>query len=314
MIDVVTVTLNPAIDQTVWVEGLVVGGMNRTAVFRTTAGGKGVNVAGFLADGGVATAVSGFLGAENAELFTHFFAQKKITDAFIRWAGQTRTNVKVVDKLSQTTTELNHAGEAIPDTAVSALIPTLNSLHPRTGWFALCGNLPPGLPQNSYATLIEALHGRGQKILLDTSGSALAHGLAARPHIIKPNLLELGQLVGERVRGEVTAVLPIARQLQQTHGLELVVVSLAEAGAIFVAEQESWLAIPPAVPVQSSVGAGDALVAGLLWGLSQNYPLPEAARWATAWAAGAVGTIGANLPPAETLARYAAQVRVEPIG
>src|SRR5437764_10284888 len=102
---VATVTLNPAIDQTVRVDGFQTNTVNRGITMQFDAGGKGVNVASFLADYGHSTAVTGFLGQENAAIFEQLFARKQIDDRFVRIPGSTRIGLKIVDEAKQQTTD-----------------------------------------------------------------------------------------------------------------------------------------------------------------------------------------------------------------
>src|SRR5512139_939031 len=113
---VVTVTINPAIDQTIAIPNFTAGAVNRVQSSQLDPGGKGINVASFLSDYGQPATVTGFLGADNDEIFRRFFARKGIDDRCVRVAGQTRLAVKVVDEARQQTTDINFPGQA-PDPA-----------------------------------------------------------------------------------------------------------------------------------------------------------------------------------------------------
>ena len=154
---IATVTLNPAIDQTVRADGFRLNTVNRGQAMQFDAGGKGVNVASFLADYGHATAVTGFLGQENPELFEQLFAHKRIEDHFVRIPAHTRTGVKIVDEANQQTTDINMPGLQPSPEAISALLETIERLAASCDWFALSGNLPPGAPTTIYATIITQL-------------------------------------------------------------------------------------------------------------------------------------------------------------
>src|SRR5947209_10686270 len=166
---IATVTLNPAIDQTVRADGFRPNTVNRGQAMQFDAGGKGVNVASFLADYGHATAVTGFLGQENPELFEQLFAQKRIEDHFVRIPGRTRIGVKIVDEANQQTTDINMPGLAPAGEEMHTLLQTVEQLAASCDWFALSGRLPPGLPETTYATLITLLRQHGKYTALDTS-------------------------------------------------------------------------------------------------------------------------------------------------
>ena len=303
---IATVTLNPAIDQTVRVDHFRPNTVNYAQTMQFDAGGKGVNVASFLTDMGFTTSVTGFLGQDNAEFFEQFFAKKHIDDQFVRIPGLTRTGVKIVDEANQQTTDINMPGLSPSKEALDALHETIEELSMSCDWFVLSGTLPPGIPTTTYATLITQLKAHGKHVALDTSRDALREGVQAIPTIVKPNVDELQQLTGQSLT-DAAAVEQAARQLVEK-GIQLVVISMGEKGAMFVDATSTLMAVPPSVMVKSTVGAGDAMVAGLVAGHAQGWSLPECARFATACSLGAITNVGHNLPAPETLQAYVQQV------
>ena len=168
---IATVTLNPAIDQTVRVDNFRSNRVNRAQEIRFDASGKGVNVASFLADYGYDIAVTGYLGQANVDIFEQFFASKGIDDCFVRIPGNTRINVKVVDEVNQQTTDINMPGQAPPQEAMNTLLETIEQLANSCEWFVLSGSLPPHVPTTIYATIIAQLKRQKKRIILDTSGA-----------------------------------------------------------------------------------------------------------------------------------------------
>jgi 1-phosphofructokinase len=306
---IATVTLNPAIDQTVRVANFQPATVNRGQEMRLDAGGKGVNVASFLADYGCTVAATGFLGEENPEIFERLFARKRIEDHFIRIPGQTRLGIKIVDEANQQTTDINLPGQPPPEAALLQLQGTIEHLAAACDWFVLAGTLPPGLPASLYATLIAQIQALGKQVVLDTSGAALRAGAQAGPTIIKPNLDELQQLVGHPLEDEA-AIAQAALELL-ANGIQLVAVSMGERGAMFIDQATTLHALPPKVTVKTTVGAGDALVAGLLVGLVQGLELTMASRLAIAFSLGAITRTAAHLPSRERLEELARQVAVQ---
>ena len=185
---VITVTLNPAIDQTLSIPGFAAGQVNRVAESRSDAGGKGVNVASCLADLGLEVVATGFLGAENVALFERLFERKRITDRFIRLAGSTRVGLKIVDDRTGQTTDVNFPGLSPRATDVAELLERIISLATPGGWFVLSGSIPPGAPDSIYATLIESIHAKGARVVLDTSCPALRDAIEGRTEVVKPNV------------------------------------------------------------------------------------------------------------------------------
>lgn len=305
---IATVTLNPAIDQTVRVDHFRPNTVNYAQTMQFDAGGKGVNVASFLTDMGFTTSVTGFLGQDNVDIFEQFFARKHIDDQFVRIPGLTRTGVKIVDEVNQQTTDINMPGLPPSKEALDALHEKIEQLSTSCDWFVLSGTLPPGIPTTTYATLITQLKAHGKHVALDTSRDALRKGVQAVPTIVKPNVDELQQLTGQSLTDDA-AVEQAARQLLEK-GIQLVVISMGERGAMFVDATSTLMALPPSVKVKSTVGAGDAMVSGLVAGQIQGWSLPECARFATACSLGAITNVGHNLPVPETLQAYAQQVTI----
>lgn len=305
---IATVTLNPAIDQTAAIPQFTPDAVNRVAWEQADAGGKGVNVASFLADLGCAVSVTGFLGQDNPDLFQKLFQQKGITDRFVRVPGKTRVNVKIVDEIQSQVTDINFPGQPIPAAALPQLEAAIDSLCSQQDWFVLSGSLPEGVPISLYHDRVKSLKDQGKSVALDTSGPALRHALPACPDLIKPNIVELRELLGQPLDSE-TALLQAAQELIQT-GIRWVVVSMGAEGAWFVDETMAVHAQPGAIEVKSTVGAGDAMVAGTVFALAQGKSLEECARWGTACSMGALTQIGPRLPPLEEIRAHADRVQI----
>jgi 1-phosphofructokinase len=304
---VVTVTINPAIDQSIDVPNFTAGAVNRVRSARLDPGGKGVNVASFLSDYGQSVTVTGFLGADNDAIFRRFFERKGIADRFIRIPGETRTGIKIVDDARLQTTDVNFPGSPPGPADVERLLDDLRKLANTNEWFVLAGSVPAGVSPDLYRQMVDTLVGRS--VVVDTSGEALRRAIAAGPTLIKPNADELAQLVGRRV-AEPADIVRTARSLSREHGIARVVVSLGREGAIFVAGDEAIWAVPPAVTVKSTVGAGDALVAGIVAGQIDGLCWAECARLATAFAACAVARVGSGLPSLDALRSIAERVDI----
>ena len=247
---VVTITLNPAIDRTVTISNFTAGAVNRVESVRSHPGGKGVNVASALADHGHGVAVTGFLGRSNAGAFEELFSQKKIADHFVRIAGQTRIGIKITDPVRAETTDINFPGPAPTSEELSMLRWQIATLEAE--WFVVAGSLPPGVDPKIYRDIIAGLRQSGRKVLLDTSGEPFSLALEARPTVVKPNIHEFEAFVGHPLSNE-QEVVAAARTLID-RGIELVVISMGKEGACFVTANESVMARPPEIEVKSTVG------------------------------------------------------------
>ena len=296
---IATVTLNPAIDQTVSIPNFHADAVNRVAWKQDDAGGKGVNVASFLAAAGHRVGVSGFLGKENDALFRTLFHQMGIADHFVYLPGETRVNIKIVDDAQGQVTDLNYLGQESTPQDVALLNNALHALAASCDWFVFSGSVPGGMSSEIYDELIGPLKAQGKTVVLDTSGDALRFGLPAKPDLIKPNRAELEEVLNTSLsgHGEIVAA---ARELIGS-GIKYVVVSMGAEGALFIDRTQAFHAQPPPVAVKSTVGAGDAMVAGTVAGLVSGQPLRDCATLGTAFSMGALGEIGPRLPPMEKI-------------
>lgn len=308
-VEVVTVTPNPAVDWTVTVPGFAAGSVNRVAGQRSTAGGKGVNVAAALAGSGHRVAATGFLGRGNTAPFDALFARTGIADHFVRVAGDTRVGIKIVDPATRQTTDVNFPGEPRSADDVARLVDEVSRLAGESApWFVLAGSLPPGVEPTLYRDLVWKLKSAGSAVVLDTSGEALRLALGAAPAVVKPNVHELEALVGSTLPSAdaiIAAVRPIL-----AGGVELVVVSMGADGALFIRRGDAILATPPAVAVHSTVGAGDAMVAGIVASRLAGLTLSETARLATAFSVDAITRDEGSAPARDGIAALRDRVTV----
>jgi 1-phosphofructokinase len=305
---VCTVTLNPAIDQTISIPNFAAGQVNRVEWEQSDPGGKGVNVAAFLADFGSPVSATGFLGAGNAEIFRSFFAAKGIADRFVTVPGRTRANVKILDQPNKRITDINLPGLPFSPENLTSLKTVIDQLAADHDWFVLSGSTPAGTPDTVYADMVADLRNRGKRVVLDASGPAFAKGVQAIPYAIKPNLEELEELIGRRLPDEA-AILGAIQDLID-RGIGCVAVSMGPDGAIFAEGAERVSVRPAAVVVRSTVGAGDAMVAGFVLGKLRGLDLEGCARLATAFSLGTLTTVGPHLPPPETVEKLMEEIEV----
>ena len=322
---VFTITLNPAIDQTVRIASLVPGEVHRALGQQLEAGGKGVGVAAVLAALGVPVTASGWLGEDNAAVFEAAFARRHITDAMVRVPGSTRTNIKLADSARGDSTDINLPGLALSPEglaqAEAGLLVTLQQQVRPGDWCELAGSLPPGVTPDIWVRLARALAAQGAHIVIDTGGAVLLQLLAALADpatgtvvpvaLVKPNRAELEELAG-RPLPQLADVADAAAALC-ARGVQRAVVSLGGEGAVIAGTTGRWFAAAPRVPVATTVGAGDALVAGTLAALVQAQPFPGAAVFGMACAAARIQRIAPGLPPRAEVDALAQAIAPQPI-
>lgn len=311
MAKILTLTLNPALDVTVSLDALRIGAVNRASAQHSHAAGKGLNVAQVLADLGHSLTVSGFLGVDNLGPFEGLMQRRGFVDGFIRVAGETRSNIKLVEAGGQVT-DLNGPGPVVDEAARQALLDRLDRLAPGHDAVVVAGSLPRGVSPEWLQALVTRLKGMGLKVAFDSSGAALEAGLRAVPWLVKPNTEELGEVLGKPLQG--FAEQREAAQALIERGVEHVVVSQGEQGVNWFSRDAVLNALPPQVTVASTVGAGDSLLAGMVHGLLVGEPAPQTLRRATAIAAQAVSQIGFGINDRAQLARFETQVRIQTPG
>ncbi len=289
---VVTVTLNPALDLTGSLATIALGSVNVVDKGSLHPAGKGVNVAKVLAELGADVTVTGLLGADNQEPFCQLFEQMGATDKFVRVAGASRINVKLVEKNGQVS-DINFPGVAVTAANILAFEKTLFELAVTHDVFVIAGSLPQGITPEMCANWLEKLHKLGKKVLFDSSKTALDAGLDAHPWLVKPNDEELAEWAGKALETQQQCM-EVAEQIA-TKGIANVVVSLGAKGVMWF-NHEGWLhAQPPKMDVISTVGAGDTLVAGLCWGEINQHSKAQSLQFATALSAYAVTQVGVGV-------------------
>lgn len=303
---IVTVTPNPSLDRTIELTDLRRGEVHRAVAGRLDPGGKGVNVARALTAAGVPTVAVLPSGRTPGGRLTGLLAAHGVDAVTVPIHGATRTNITLVEP-DGTTTKINEAGPALTPDEVAALGDRVVGLARGASWLVTCGSLPDGMPDDFHAALVHRIAGTGTRVAVDTSGAPLRAAAAAGPDLLKPNLEELVELAGRPLPtlGDVVAA---ARALRAA-GAGAVLVSLGAGGALLVdADGEHHAATPP-VAVRSTVGAGDATLAGFLAGGGAG---PRALRRAVAYGAAACALPGSAMPAPADLDLDAVTVTAAP--
>ena len=290
-----TVTLNPALDKTVEIPGMALDTVNRITEMRTDPGGKGINVSKVIAKLGGESCAAGILGGGSGKMLEKLLEGEPFATRFRFVEGQTRTNLKIIDREGHTNTDINEPGLTVTDADLDALLHELLAELRPGDIVVLAGSLPKGAPQDTYRTWTAACKKAGARVFLDADGALLAEGLKAAPYLIKPNDDELSRLAGKKLETleELTAE---GRRLLE-RGIERVVISLGGRGALYLRKGSTIYAEGLKVPVGSTVGAGDSVVAALAYAEAQGLSEEEAVRLSTA--AGAANVMCSGTQAAE---------------
>lgn len=276
-----TVTLNPALDKTVEIPSLTVDDVNRITKMRTDPGGKGINVSKVIGKLGGTSIAIGILGGDTGRAILSALDAMGLKSGFRFVEGETRTNLKVIDPVNHTNTDINEPGVTVSEEILNGLLQELKEKLTAADIVVLSGSLPKGAPKDTYGTWVKACKEMGAKVILDADGELLAAGIKASPYMIKPNNHELSRLLDRTVRTpeELQAA---ARELMAQHGIAKIVVSMGGDGALYVTENETIYAEGLKVPVGSTVGAGDSVVAALAVAEESGMSLEDTVRLSTA--------------------------------
>lgn len=303
---ITTICLNPALDRTVTVDSLHPGQVNRIRTSRTDVGGKGVNVAVVCRRLGLEAQVIGCAGVDGYAKLQAKAKAEGIGCDFHTVEGVIRVNTKVFPLDGSGVTELNEPGPTLTAEDLDVFFDLAIEKTQDSDFVVITGSLPPGCPAHTYRELIRVLK---VPCILDVGGEVLRLGVEAKPFLIKPNHHELAATVGRELH--TMEDIRNAAQSFVDGGIRHVVVSLGKDGALYVGEEGCFYTPEIPVEVKSTVGAGDALVGGLLYGLVTGGSMREGFRAGAAAGTASVMTEGTQLIIPDDFMRLIQQVQIQ---
>jgi 1-phosphofructokinase family hexose kinase len=269
---VYTVTLNPALDRIIDIDELIYDDVNQILEEKRFVSGKAIDVARVIMELGGHSCLLGLVGGFNGlEIEGRLISEGMLCDLG-RLSDETRTNIIIHQRKKKLQTLFSASEPRVTPVELSAFYNKLCDV-PRGSYVVISGSVPLGISDNFYAQVITALGRKNVRIILDADGEALSRGLKAGPFLIKPNIHEFGRLVEKNVRDVDEIIENVGPYLGF---VPYIVVSMGARGAVAVSKDERYQAVPPKVNVKSSIGAGDALVGGLAYGLSEGLSLRDA--------------------------------------
>lgn len=305
-----TVTLNPALDRTLWVEKIRPDDSNRIVREDRYAGGKGIDVSRVLTTLGIENRALGFVGGFTGDELEGRLLNEGIACDFVRIAGETRTNIVINDQQAGRQMIFNAEGPEIEPHELMHLMHKVETLK-QPDIVVISGSLPRQINPEIYRKIIEIARDKGARVVLDTDGEALKVGLRACPDIIKPNIHELERLV-DRSLESIEQILQAARSIQK-QGVDTVLVSMGKKGMLSVGPEQAWRATPPDVEIVNTIGAGDSSVAGYVYGLVGGFEMKKTLACAVAAGAATVMRPGTALCTREDFSRLIEETTVERI-
>lgn len=304
-----TVTLNPALDRTVYADDFSLGEVNRARRDRSDAGGKGINVSKTLNALGCESLALALLGGSVGKQIEKQLAELKVDCWPFYIEDETRTNTKIVDEKARINTDINIAGPTVKREIIDNMLTLLLRIVEPTDIVILSGSLPQGVENTTYKTWIEALQEKGVCTFLDADGEAFKQGIQARPYLVKPNVHELSQYAQKELT-TTEEILETSKELLDK-GIACVIISRGAEGALFITPENVYSAPALSVEVGSTVGAGDALVAGMAYAREHQMEMDEAIKLSMATAAASVMQAGTQAPDKTAVEKLKANVKIQ---
>lgn len=303
-----TVTLNPALDKTAQVPNFKIDSVCRISSLRMDAGGKGINVSKVIQQLGGSSCAWAVVAGTTGRFIEEALEQADIHCRCFNVEGETRTNLKLVDPELDTHTDVNEPGPMVSDELLNEMLKQLLHELRKGDIVVLAGSLPQGASTDTYYGWVKACREAGAKVFLDADKEKLVAGIKARPSLIKPNEIELGAIMGATLDSD-EQIAAAARELVD-QGIENVVVSMGGAGALFVTKDQVLKGGSVRVPVGSTVGAGDSVVAALAYAEELGLGLEERVKLSMATGAANVMQSGTQAAPRELVDSLIEKVQI----
>ncbi len=306
--NITTLCLNPALDVTYHVSKLIPEQKSRSDSARHDPGGNGINIGRALKRMQIDAHTFCIVAGDVGQLLQRLLEQQLDNVYYEHVDGETRINSTIIELDSQIQYQVTDSGTEIPEHQLDSVINDFVELTGQ-GFGIITGSCQPNVPCDLYAMLVERINENGGKAVVDTHGEALKLAIAAKPFLIKPNRYELETIIGKPLPN-ITDVADEARKIQN-NGVTNVCVSLGENGAVLLSPDNSYYAKALHVPVNTTVGAGDSMVAGLVTGFSLGKDAEQALRYGIACGAGTVMHPGTELFSGHELVEFRQQVIIE---
>ncbi|MFI4996997.1 MAG: 1-phosphofructokinase family hexose kinase [Hyphomicrobiales bacterium] len=300
--NVVTLTMNPAIDVSTSIARLVPVHKLRCSTERRDPGGGGINVARVVTRLGADVRALYPVGGPIGQLLRRLVDRERISSLAIEVSGETREDLAVFDEASGAQYRFVLPGPRLAEAEWQQCLEVVSSLRGEPGLIVASGSLPPGVPADFYGRLARLAKNMGARLVLDTSGEPLASALEEGVYLVKPSLSELAGLTRtplEEPGSQIEACLKLVRGKRA----EIVALTLGDQGALLVTRDRAWRAAPLRIEAVSSVGAGDSFLGGMIWSLASGHSLEDALRYGVAAGSAAVLAHGTELCHAEDVRR-----------
>ena len=301
---VVTVTINPAVDKTYIVENFKSFSINRAQRIIYNAGSNGINVSRVLKQVSQDNVVLGFVGGKNGDILLSELKSEGIKEDMVRVTGDTRLNVKITDLATLRTTEVNEPGNPVSNGEYNEFINRYKGHLKSCNAVVLSGSLLPEMNKREYYNLVDMARKENRAVFLDCDGHLIKSALEAGPAYVKPSYKEFCDMFGRESMSD-EEIISESKKIIEKYNVKYVTVTMSERGSIGVSEDETYIVTPPNIHVLSTVGAGDAYMAGLCHGYLSNFSFKTQLILATSFASAKITKEGNNIPSLVELLGYA---------
>lgn len=293
MSSIVTITFSPCIDKSTSVASLVPEKKLHCSTPKLEPGGGGINIARAIKKlGGESIAIFPS-GGYTGKYFNHLLEKENIPSVIIETNNETRENIIVFDESSTNQYRFGMPGTALNESEWKQCLTAVEEIND-IEFIIASGSLPPGVPSNIYAQLARIAKNKNAKFVVDTSGEALKQAVEEGVYLLKPNLGELCSLAGKATL-QTMEVKDVARAIIEKEKCEVMMVSMGADGAMLVTKDMAEIIIAPTVIRKSTVGAGDSMLAGIIFYLSKGRGIVEAAQYGVACGTAATLNAGTEL-------------------
>jgi len=277
---ITAITFNPALDRTINVNNIIYGEVNRVGHFREDLGGKGINMGRIIGGFGIQTKHITVIGEENERTVLELFEKDKMELEYVKVPGHTRTNMKIVEMDKNITTDINEAGTKVSNADIKRLFSIIDKAAIDSDYLVMGGSLAKGMPVNMYGQVASKYKGHCH-VVIDADDDFLLEGLKGSPFLIKPNIHELENALDRELKLN-EEVIDAAREIITTYGVTYVLVSMGKDGCLLVTKDEAIKGDAIETTVVSTVGAGDSMLAGFVFGLGKGMSLKQSLAFGAA--------------------------------
>ncbi len=304
---IITLTLNPAYDVHCECEDFKAYSENLAVVTSKDAGGKGVNISRALTKAGVDNTAYVVLGDENSDEFFVGLKKDNINFEEIRVSGRIRENITIHSK-STPETRISFSGFSADNSLIDMVSEKLSGEDISDFIFVFAGRIPDGIDKEYVIKFLKELRKKGAKIVVDSKSFDKSDIMEISPWLIKPNEEEVALYCDEKV-SDIESAKRAAIKLKG-QGIENVLISLGSQGAVYASDEGVYEAKTPKIKVASTIGAGDSLIAGFIYGIKKGLNSMDTLRYAVAFGSAACLEVGTNPPQWDSILKLSDEVEI----